>query len=274
MCMCMCVYVYVYVCICLCTIERTAAAATTRTAATLLRLLLSNCSDDASVRSVVERHLVFQHRSQLSVEEHVVLHAPDKHGISRLLFVKQLSSSVQVIAPWPDAKLHTPTTAGRGNRVTMQRPHTYLQWHGAVWCRDDVHFLAFGSADPLRKLSGVGRGGGQEHHTHVLRQHDDNLLPHNAPFSVVHIVHLVEDDPLDVSDDVRAAVQHAAGAQRSTAFGRVTGVHERRWIRRSKRQGITEMESTTGLAQTCSMPTVPAWTGREEGSTCEEFPWS
>ena len=37
-----------------------------------------------------------------------------------------------------------------------------------------------------------------------------HLLPHDAPLGVVDVVHLVEDDPLDVADDVGALVQHAA----------------------------------------------------------------
>ena len=39
---------------------------------------------------------------------------------------------------------------------------------------------------------------------------DDDLLPDNATLSVVHIVHLIEDDPLDVADDVSPAVEHRA----------------------------------------------------------------
>ena len=35
-----------------------------------------------------------------------------------------------------------------------------------------------------------------------------HLLPDNAALRIVDIVHLVEDDPLDVPDDVSALVQH------------------------------------------------------------------
>lgn len=49
------------------------------------------------------------------------------------------------------------------------------------------------------------------------------LLPDHPALGVVHVVHLVKDDPLDVADDVRAAVEHAAedlgGHDQAGGFG-------------------------------------------------------
>jgi len=47
----------------------------------------------------------------------------------------------------------------------------------------------------------VGPG---EHHLGGARQEDDGLLPHNAPVAVLHVVHLVEDDPRQLAQQLRA----------------------------------------------------------------------
>ena len=64
--------------------------------------------------------------------------------------------------------------------------------------------------NPVSKFKSVGDGCREHDHVDVVRQHDDDLLPDNATLSVVHIVHLIEDDPLDVADDVSPAVEHRA----------------------------------------------------------------
>ena len=42
----------------------------------------------------------------------------------------------------------------------------------------------------------------------MLWQHDNNLFPHNPPLDIIHIMHLIKNNPFDVSDDVCTLVQH------------------------------------------------------------------
>ena len=83
-----------------------------------------------------------------------------------------------------------------------------FQRHGAFDRARDEHLLAFRATDPVGELPHVWHGGGEEHEADVRRKHDDHLLPDDAALGVVDVVHLVEDDPLHVADEVRAAVQH------------------------------------------------------------------
>jgi hypothetical protein len=36
------------------------------------------------------------------------------------------------------------------------------------------------------------------------------LFPDNAPLGIIDVMHLIKDDPLDVTDDVSALVEHRA----------------------------------------------------------------
>ena len=42
----------------------------------------------------------------------------------------------------------------------------------------------------------------------MSRKHDDHLLPDNTSLSIVDVVHLIEDHPFDIADEVRTAIQH------------------------------------------------------------------
>ena len=48
--------------------------------------------------------------------------------------------------------------------------------------------------------------GQQRHHLGRPRQEDDGLLPHDAPVAVLHVVHLVEDDPRQLPQQLRTPV--------------------------------------------------------------------
>mmetsp|Transcript_40497 Transcript_40497/g.95118 ORF Transcript_40497/g.95118 Transcript_40497/m.95118 type:complete len:400 (-) Transcript_40497:590-1789(-) len=89
-------------------------------------------------------------------------------------------------------------------------PEEVAQRDGTVVGPDDVDRLSFGPADPVGELHGVGRGRREEDHVDVVGQHDDDLLPDHPTLGIVDVVHLVEDDPLDVPDQVGPPIEHAS----------------------------------------------------------------
>ena len=44
----------------------------------------------------------------------------------------------------------------------------------------------------------------------MLRQHNDDFLPHDASLRIVDVMDLVEDDEFDVSDQVSSTVEHTS----------------------------------------------------------------
>lgn len=70
-----------------------------------------------------------------------------------------------------------------------------LQWGGSEVGVDHMAGLLVQVAHPACKLAGVGQRGGQEHHAHAFGQKDDGLFPYHPPLPVLHVVHLVKDDP-------------------------------------------------------------------------------
>jgi hypothetical protein len=63
---------------------------------------------------------------------------------------------------------------------------------------DDVARARVQEGDPARKLERVRQRRGEEDHPHLGRHQDDHLLPDDAALAVLHVVHLVEDDPRDL----------------------------------------------------------------------------
>lgn len=61
-----------------------------------------------------------------------------------------------------------------------------------------------GSPDPVCKLFRVWHGRREENDADVLWQHDDDFFPHDAALKIVDVVHFVENDPLDVSNQIRS----------------------------------------------------------------------
>eukprot|EP00982_Pelagococcus_subviridis_P016417 31477-Pelagococcus_subviridis.AAC.9 len=90
------------------------------------------------------------------------------------------------------------------------RERVVLQRRGPVVRVHDVARVVVQSSDPLRELKRVGQRGGEKDHLASLRRVNDALLPHDASLFIPHVVHLVEDDPLDLSHDLAPAVQHPA----------------------------------------------------------------
>ena len=66
---------------------------------------------------------------------------------------------------------------------------------------DDVGFTAHG-LQPVAKLLGVRDRGAQRHHSHVLREVDDDLLPDCAAEPVGEVVHLVHDDEGEIGEQI------------------------------------------------------------------------
>ncbi|RUS89107.1 hypothetical protein EGW08_003115, partial [Elysia chlorotica] len=87
-------------------------------------------------------------------------------------------------------------------------PHVEIVFQGnrSLQGVHHVNLLAFDFPlpDPGSKLHGVGYGRTQQDDIDVLGQHDEDFLPDHAPLAVVDVVHLVEDNPLKVTHDVRA----------------------------------------------------------------------
>jgi hypothetical protein len=97
--------------------------------------------------------------------------------------------------------------AGRAHLVELAGgPEVVLERNGPLVGGGDVDALALGAADPVGELDGVGGGGREEDHIDVVREHDDDLFPDHAPLTVIYIMNLVKDDPLDVSYEVGPAV--------------------------------------------------------------------
>lgn len=88
-------------------------------------------------------------------------------------------------------------------------PEVVLEGNGTHGGRDDVNVLLLGAANPVGELASVGHGGGEKDNVDVLGQHDNDLLPHNTTLGIVHVVHLVKNDKLDIADEVRSLVEHA-----------------------------------------------------------------
>lgn len=82
-------------------------------------------------------------------------------------------------------------------------------WKGIVLKRSgsevSVHHVAgllVQMANPACKLAGVGQSGRQEHHAYSLGQEDDSFLPNHSPLTVLHVVHLIKDDPCHLSQQL------------------------------------------------------------------------
>ena len=85
-----------------------------------------------------------------------------------------------------------------------------LERHGSLVGGGDVYFPSLRAPNPIAELNGIGSSRGKENEVDAVREHNDHFLPHHPSLRIVHVVHLVEDDPLYVSDGVAAAIQHAA----------------------------------------------------------------
>lgn len=60
------------------------------------------------------------------------------------------------------------------------------------------------SLSRVTKLKGIGHCGREQNDIDVRGQHNDHFLPHYTPLEVVDVVHLVEDDPLYVANEIGA----------------------------------------------------------------------
>ena len=60
---------------------------------------------------------------------------------------------------------------------------------------------------PVRKVHIVGHCRTQHDQSNMLRQHNNRLLPHHPSLGIVDVVHLIENDPFDVADHLRTAIE-------------------------------------------------------------------
>ncbi len=103
---------------------------------------------------------------------------------------------------------------GRGRVVEqVEHPladqHVLPQRHRPVFADHHPGLAAHGD-QPVGELLGVGHGGRQRHQRHRLRQVDDHLFPDRATEPVGQVVHLVHDHVAQVTQGVRAGVEHVA----------------------------------------------------------------
>lgn len=67
-------------------------------------------------------------------------------------------------------------------------------------------FAKFG--DPHCELSRVTDGCREEHVLDVAWEHDNGLFPNHSAFFITHVVNLVKDDPLDLTNNLASPIDH------------------------------------------------------------------
>ena len=80
--------------------------------------------------------------------------------------------------------------------------------HRSLLRSRDEDFLSLRSSNPISKLENVWNRSRQQNQTNVRGKHDDDLFPHDTSLGVIYVVHLVKDDPFDVTYQIRASIQH------------------------------------------------------------------
>ena len=100
-----------------------------------------------------------------------------------------------------------------------------LEWNWSVKCLHHIYYSSLGPSHPIRKVHVVGNSRTEHDESDVLWQHDDGFLPDNASLLIVDVVHLVEDDPLDVSDHLRPSVEVVSQDFSSHDHATCLGVH-------------------------------------------------
>lgn len=94
--------------------------------------------------------------------------------------------------------------------------HVVRQWDRTLVGALHVYSLGLRAAHPLCKLHVIADCSREHHDTNMIWQLHDDFLPDRASVLVVDVVHLVEDDPLDVLQVVRIVrvdlpVEHLSG---------------------------------------------------------------
>jgi len=84
-----------------------------------------------------------------------------------------------------------------------------LQRSGAVLGVDHMAWLMLDAANPFGKFGGIRDCGWKEHEPHIGTEEDECLLPHNSPLSITHVMDLIEDNPGNLSYDLRSPIEHA-----------------------------------------------------------------
>ena len=77
-----------------------------------------------------------------------------------------------------------------------------LERNGTLQRTDNVHLPAFGSSNPSGKLDRVRDSSTKHNNVDVGRQQDENFLPDDSALAVVDIMHLIEDDPFQIANDI------------------------------------------------------------------------
>ena len=75
-----------------------------------------------------------------------------------------------------------------------------LKGNGSFLSVLNIDLLLLHSTNPLSKLEVVGDGGGEHDNTDMVWELDDNLLPNTTSLLVIDVMHLIENDPLNISD--------------------------------------------------------------------------
>ena len=100
---------------------------------------------------------------------------------------------------------------GRGEQVDEFGTHDHvLVERYRTLLRDDHRRLAAHRLQPVTEFLGVRHRGAERHQAHVLREVDDDLLPHRSPEPVGEVMHLVHHDEGEIPQQVGVGVEHVA----------------------------------------------------------------
>ena len=84
-----------------------------------------------------------------------------------------------------------------------------LERHGALGRRDHIDIALLRASHPISKLFGIWHSGGQQHHVHMRRQHNNHLFPNDTSLLVVHVMYFVENHVFNIAKKRSRAVQHS-----------------------------------------------------------------
>lgn len=79
-------------------------------------------------------------------------------------------------------------TATLWEGIVLQRGGSVVGVYNMAWLLPQM-------GDPRGKLCGIGQRCRKENHSSFLWEKDNGFLPDHAPLPVLHVVHLVKDDP-------------------------------------------------------------------------------
>jgi hypothetical protein len=98
-----------------------------------------------------------------------------------------------------------------------------LQWDGTMQRFHYIDNSSLGSSYPIRKIHVVRDCGAKHDKTNMFWQHNNGFFPNHTSLLVIDVMHLIENDPLNVSDHLCAAIeivpQDFSGHDHATRLG-------------------------------------------------------